>query len=277
VELMEAKKQLEETNRELERAGVQLQQANAGLELRVRQRTSELEAANQELEAFSYSVSHDLRAPLRHIASFSGLVLNNSAAQLDKANLRHLNAIGVAAERMSGLIEALLQLSRVSRGKLSRQPVDLTALAGEVLAELQQSAPRHGADVSIAPGITAEGDQRLLRIVLTNLLGNAWKFTSKRAGAQIEFGIAQNETDSPYFVRDNGAGFDMAYVNNLFTAFQRLHCQDEFEGTGVGLATVQRIIRRHGGKIWAQGAPNEGAAFFFTLGEEKNHENTHCR
>jgi signal transduction histidine kinase len=279
VELAKAKDYLERANGELahrseqlEKARADLQQANGQLELRVRQRAMELEASTLELEAFSYSVSHDLRAPLRHIGGFAQLVLKNGAARLDETNLKHVNIICNCAQKMNGLIDALLDLSRVSRMKVYRRPIDLSALARETVAELQQSHPERTVRTDIEPGISANGDQRLVQVALTNLIGNAWKFTRKTAAARIEFGRNQDEVCSSFFVRDNGAGFDMAYVNKLFTPFQRLHGPDQFEGTGIGLATVHRIIRRHGGSIWAEGVPDKGAAFYFTLGEDNDKE-----
>ena len=274
VELAQAKEHLEKTNRELtgrteelERARGDLQQINRELDDRVRQRTQELEASNLELEAFSYSVSHDLRAPLRHIGGYTNLVLQNGAAQMNETNRRRLHLIREAVERMGGIIEALLELTRVTHSEIHRVPVNLSALAREVFVELDESASGRGAQIEIVPGLIANGDARLLRVVLMNLLGNALKFTSKRPDARIQFGRTEGEADSPYFVRDNGVGFDMAYADKLFGAFQRLHSQIDFRGTGIGLATVQRIIHRHNGKAWAEGVQDHGATFYFTLGE----------
>jgi signal transduction histidine kinase len=276
-ELSEAKKKLQETNRRLEQTAAELQKANDDLELRVRQRTAELQAANEQLEAFSSSVSHDLRAPLRHIANFSDMVLINCAPQWDEKNVRHLHAIHNSAERLSGLIEAMLELSHVSSVRFDRQTVNLSALADEVFDELQQREPERRVQIQVAPGLTAAGDQRLLRIALMNLLGNAWKFTSKEPGGRIEFGKTEKGRERAFFVRDNGAGFEMAFVNKLFTAFQRLHRQDDFEGSGIGLTTVKRIIERHGGKVWAEGMARQGASFYFTLGETHAYEGTDRR
>jgi hypothetical protein len=271
-ELVQAKEHLEETNRqltrrtkELERARAELQQVNQELDLRVRRRTEELEASNQELEAFSYSVSHDLRAPLRHISSYSSLVLENADPGMNETNLRHLHRIHETSQKMGETIQALLELTRVTHTEIHRFPVDLSALAREVFEELQESAPARVVQMEIAPGLTAKGDHRLLRVVLVNLLGNAFKFTAKRAGARIQFGSIEGEEDATFFVRDNGAGFDMAYADKLFGAFQRLHSRTDFEGTGIGLATVHRIIRRHHGKTWAEGVPERGATFYFSL------------
>jgi light-regulated signal transduction histidine kinase (bacteriophytochrome) len=270
VELALAKERLEETNRRLEEAGAALQKANDELELRVRQRTAELQSTNEKLEAFSYSISHDLRTPLWLIANSSEVVLKNGGALLDAQCVRHLKNIHTSSKRLSALTEALLELSQTSTALFYRQPVDLSTIANEVIAELWESEPDRSVEFKIAPGMNTTGDPRLLRVVMTNLLANAWKFTSKRSKARIEFGRNKNDANSPYFVRDNGAGFDMAYGNKLFTAFQRLHPQDDFEGTGIGLATVQRIIQRHRGRIWAEGVPTKGATFYFTLGGESS-------
>jgi signal transduction histidine kinase len=282
VELAQAKDHLEEINRELtarteelERARAELQEINRDLDNRVRQRTRELQAANLELEAFSYSVSHDLRAPLRHIGSYASLILQDDAAQLSQSGLRQLGLIEKSVERMGAMIEALLELTKVTRNKIHRFPVDLSSLARESFAELQEGATGRSVQADIAPGLIANGDYRLLRVVLINLLGNALKFTSKRPDARIEFGRLGEDADSPYFVRDNGAGFDMAYADKLFGAFQRLHSQIEFQGTGIGLATVQRIIHRHNGKTWAEGVEGSGATFYFTLGGNVEAENNH--
>jgi PAS domain S-box-containing protein len=239
---------------------------NAELELRVRERTAQLEAANQELEAFCYSVSHDLRAPLRSIAGFSDALLEDHAAQLDDEGRRYLQRVRAATGRMAQLIDDLLGLSRLTRAELRREKVDLSALAGEIVAELQRDEPGRRVELAIEPGLVVEGDPQLLQVALDNLLGNAWKFTRNQDRAQIKFGMMLQEEEKPaYYVSDNGAGFDMQYAGKLFGAFQRLHQAHEFEGTGIGLATVQRIIHRHGGSIWATGAVGEGAAFYFTL------------
>jgi len=247
-------------------AEAELRKLNADLEQRVHERTVQLEALNQELETFNYSVSHDLRAPLRHIDGFVEALRECYADKLDAAGLHLIQNIRVATQRMNALIEALLALARCSRDELHRQPVDLSALAHQVSAELQLSDGTRRVQFVIAEGVTAIGDDRMLRIVLENLLSNAWKFSAQRAAARIEFGVApQADGGTSYFVRDNGAGFDMAYTDRLFGAFQRLHSGEEFPGTGIGLATVQRIVHRHGGRVWAQGAVGEGASFYFTL------------
>jgi light-regulated signal transduction histidine kinase (bacteriophytochrome) len=241
-------------NQELTRAKNELRTSNASLE-----------TANKELEAFSYSVSHDLRAPLRAINGFTSIVLDEGAEQLDEAGKGLLLRVQTACQRMGQLIDDLLSLSRVSRGELTRDQMDLGAIAQSIVTELQKNQPDRKVNVRIADGLTANGDARLLRVALENLLGNAWKFTSKQPDATIEFAAQQQGDETAFFVRDNGAGFDMQHAEKLFGAFQRLHSMDDFPGTGIGLATVQRIIHRHGGRIWAEGTPGKGAAFFFTL------------
>lgn len=228
---------------------------------------SALEATNAELASFSYSVSHDLRAPLRTMDGFAQALLEDYADRLDNVGKDYLGRIRAASQRMAALIDDLLALSRVTRAELKHERVDLSALAGDVIDELRQSAPNRSVDVAITPGLATAGDRRLLRLVLQNLLGNAWKFTGTRSHARIEFGRLEREPT--YFVRDDGAGFDMTYADKLFGAFQRLHSPAEFEGTGIGLATVQRIVGRHGGRVWAQGEVDRGATFYFTLGGER--------
>lgn len=237
---------------------------NAELERRVRDRTAQLEAMNKELEAFSYSVSHDLRAPLRSIRGFSEVLLERYAEKLDARGKEFLRRACESSQHMDALIDDLLQLSRVGRTEMNHQDVDLSALAQAIAGELTRSEPHRPISFDIQPGLHAEGDERLLRIVLENLLRNAWKFTGRQSEPRIEFG-RQNGPGSPFFIRDNGAGFDMAYVKRLFGVFQRLHTGAEFPGTGVGLATVQRIVNRHGGRVWAEGAVNHGACFYFSL------------
>jgi PAS domain S-box-containing protein len=223
------------------------------------------EEANQELEAFSYSVAHDLRAPLRGISGFSAALLEDYAEKLDADAKQQLTRIAAGAQRMSETIDALLSLARLTRTEARRERVDLTKMAHAVVAQLRANEPNRRVEVLIADGLVAQGDPHLLRVVLDNLLGNAWKFTSKRASARIEFGREQTEAIWPYYVRDNGAGFDMTLVTKLFAPFRRLHDVSDFEGSGIGLATVQRIVRRHGGRIWGEGAENQGATFRFTL------------
>ncbi|HYG87512.1 MAG TPA: ATP-binding protein [Azospirillum sp.] len=232
----------------------------------LRRRATQLENANRELEAFSYSVSHDLRAPLRSISGFSQVLTEDYSACLDEEGRDYLKRIGDASQRMAQLIDDLLDLSRLSRGEVRRAPVDLSALATAVVADLVAAHPERKVAVTIAPGLTADADPHLVRTVLVNLLGNAWKYTSRKDHAQIQFGTTTDEEGQPaFFVRDNGAGFDMAYVDKLFGAFQRLHGMKDFPGTGVGLATVQRIVHKHGGRVWAEGVVDGGATFYFTL------------
>jgi two-component system NtrC family sensor kinase len=222
----------------------------------------ELEWKNEELESFSYSVAHDLRAPLRSVDGFSQALLEDYHDKLDAEGQQYLRFLRESAQHMAQLIDDLLALSRVARIEFRREPVDLSLIAKAVAARLQQAHADHQVELVVAAGLVAEGDDRLLTIAFENLLGNAWKFTGRSAAARIEIGVTGDRT---YFVRDNGAGFDMAYASKLFGVFQRLHSTKEFQGTGIGLATVQRVVRRHGGRIWAEGAVGRGATFFFTL------------
>ncbi len=251
---------------ERKRAELDLRRLNADLDRRVRQRTSELEAANKELEAFAYSVSHDLRAPLRHIDGFSQILLDEYAGRFDEAGRDYLRRVRASTQHLATLIDALLKLSRLTRSEMHYSAVDLSATAAEIARELQQTDPGRRGTFTIAPGLSAEGDPDLLRTVLYNLLANAWKFTSTRPEPRIEFGAADEEGGRSYFVRDNGVGFDMAYADKLFGAFQRLHAAAAFPGDGIGLVSVQRVIARHGGRVWAHGEPERGATFWFTLG-----------
>ncbi|MBA3424080.1 MAG: CHASE domain-containing protein [Rubrobacter sp.] len=237
-----------------ERAGRKFEDANR-----------DLQAINQELEAFSYSVSHDLRAPLRSMDGFSQILLEDYRDELDEEGQDYLGRVRAASQRMGQLIDDLLELSRVTRGPLRRTSVNLSAIATDVAGVLKASDPGRRTRFVISEDLVARGDARLLRVALDNLLGNAWKFTSKEPEASVEFGASRRGGTQVYYVQDNGAGFDAAYAGKLFGAFQRLHGSDEFEGTGVGLATVARVIRRHGGEIWAEGKVGEGAAFYFTL------------
>jgi PAS domain S-box-containing protein len=225
------------------------------------------EEANRELESFSYSVAHDLRTPLRAIDGFSLALVEDYGDELDPEGRRYLSRVRDAAQRMAELIDDLLTLSRVTRSELRRDRVDLSALAYTVLGTLQRIEPDRRVEVVIAPGLVAHADPQLTAIALDNLLGNAWKFTAKRAEARIELGQTVSDGVTAYFVRDNGAGFDMAYRDKLFGVFQRLHPETEFPGTGIGLATVARITKRHRGRIWADGRPGAGATFYFTLTE----------
>ena len=256
--------------REANRTAVRLreyrEQAQSAL-VETRRHAQATEVANRELEAFSYSVSHDLRGPLRAIDGFSQALIEDE--QLSPTGVSYLTRVRSAAQRMAELIDDLLRLSRVSRGALTKSPVDLSAIVEGVLAELRKASPERVVTATVQPGITAVADARLMKITFENLLGNAWKFTAKTPEPRIEFGMREDpERGTVYFVRDNGAGFDMAYADRLFGAFQRLHTDKEFPGTGIGLATVQRIVRRHGGEIWAESAVGAGATFQFTLPAE---------
>lgn len=248
------------------RAQAHVQALNRTLEARVAARTRELSQANQELESFAYSVSHDLRAPLRSIDGFSRVLLERYGEQLDEGGRDYLRRVRKAATRMGDLIEAILQISRLGRAELRREPLDLSRMAAEVIEELAAGEPGREVAVRIVPGLMATGDAALLRNLLGNLLGNAWKFTRGREHAVIEFGAVDHPDGEPeFYVRDNGAGFAQAYVDKLFRPFQRLHSQEEFSGHGIGLASVRRIIERHGGRIRAEGREGNGAVFYFTL------------
>lgn len=250
---------------QIEERDSSLRAAHNELERRVEQRTAELSAANKELESFSYSVSHDLRSPLRTIDGFSQALADDYEDKLDSAAKGHLQRIRAATQKMGVLIDDLLNLSRVTRAEMKHEPVDLSAMAVSIASEFTKRNEQRQVEWSIKDGMQAFGDTRLLQIVLDNLLGNAWKYTSKHGRARIEFGEEQHNGDTAYFVRDDGAGFDAEYSARLFGAFQRLHGATEFPGTGVGLATVQRIVLRHGGKVWGEGAVEKGATFYFTL------------
>jgi signal transduction histidine kinase len=263
---------IEEQNRAAQGYAAQLEQRVAErtheLEERneaLRRNAAELVAANTELDAFAYSVSHDLRAPLRSIDGFSQVLLEDYAAKLDEPGRDALQRVRAASQRMGTLIDDLLKLARVTRADFRTEVVDLSGLAQDIVNELRRTAPERPVEVAIAPGLTARGDSRLLRVVLDNLLRNSWKYTAKQPQPRIEFGSSEGDGGRTFLVRDNGAGFDMKYADKLFGVFQRLHSATEFEGTGVGLATVRRIITRHGGRIWAEGAVGQGATFYFTV------------
>ena len=235
------------------------------LNRQLEERTAELEAANQELEAFSYSVSHDLRAPLRSIDGFTQALAEDYADRLDEQARDYTQRVRKAAQRMGILIDDLLRLSRVTRAEMHRRSVDLSAVALEVAGALRVTEPNREISIEVEAGLAGLGDPQLLRVALENLLGNAWKFTSRVAAPRIEFGATQQNGATTYFIRDNGAGFDSQYAGKLFSAFQRLHSSAEYPGTGIGLATVQRVILRHGGRVWAEGEVGKGATFYFTL------------
>lgn len=261
AELQSSNEALERTLVEGERREREIRRLNHELNLRLGQ----LEAANKEMESFAHSVSHDLRAPLRSIDGFSAALLEDYADRLDDAGRDHLQSVRGASQRMGQLIDDLLGLSRVTRQQLRRANVNLTALAQSVAGGLASAEPGRQAEFVIPPGLTVNADPNLLRSVLENLFTNAWKFTARKAHARIELGQTERDGETVFFIRDNGAGFDMAYIDKLFGAFQRLHSAHDFPGTGIGLATVQRIIHRHGGRVWAEGKPGEGACFYFTL------------
>ena len=229
------------------------------------QRNNEIEFINNELEAFSYSVSHDLKAPLRSVSGFSSALLEDYNEKLDELGRQYLRKIKESSDLMSQLIDDLLMLSQVSTRDINYGKVNLSDLAEEVIEVLQSADPDRKITVTVAPQIVTYGDRELLRIVLNNLLGNAWKFTGKAAEPRIEMGVIEQNHKPVYFVRDNGAGFNMDYSNKLFKPFQRLHSTADFTGTGIGLSIVQRIVHRHSGKVWAEGKEGEGATFYFTI------------
>src|SRR5580765_5042900 len=258
---LEIKKLNAELEKRVHERTAELEKTNAALTAR----SKELEAANKELEAFCYSVSHDLRAPVRTIGGFTKVLMEGYAHQLDESGKDYLDRTSRAVERMIELIDDLLELSRISRSKLVCTEVDLSALAADVTSELKASAPQRPVTIALESGLVAHGDAGLLRVLMENLLGNSWKFTRKHNAPRIEFGKEQSRGATVFYVRDNGAGFDMKYANKLFGAFERLHSPGEYEGHGIGLATVQRIVHRHGGHAWGEGRPGQGAVFYFTL------------
>jgi len=254
-------------------AEMELAEYREHLERLVEQRTAELSHANielttvnKELESFNYSVSHDLRAPLRSMDGFSQVLLEGYSDRLDEQGKDYLQRVRSATQRMGILIDDLLSLSRMTGSEMKHELVDLSSLVQSIIAELQKSQPKRQVEFITAPGMTANGDTRLLRLLVENLLDNAWKFTGKHPTARIEFGTTQVGGEQAFFIKDDGAGFDMTYADKLFGVFQRLHAADEFPGTGVGLATVQRIAHRHSGRVWAEGKVEEGATFYFMLG-----------
>ncbi|HML24642.1 MAG TPA: PAS domain-containing protein [Aggregatilinea sp.] len=252
---------------ERKQAEARIRELNADLERRVQERTAQLVDLNQEIESFSYSVSHDLRTPLRALDGFSQVLLEDYHDVLDEEAQFLLGRIRAASQRMSHLIDDLLKLSRLTRAEIRHDQINLSDLAWEIVDDLQRDNTHRQVEITIQPDLTAVGDAHLLGILLENLFGNAWKFTRMRDPARIEFGCQDEDGRSVYFVRDNGVGFNSAYSGKLFTAFQRLHSESEFEGTGIGLATVKRIVHRHDGKVWAEGAVDQGATFYFTLAE----------
>lgn len=253
---------------ERRRKKLQAREVKRELETKVKDRTSQLTEVNKELETFAYSASHDLRAPLRKIAAFSDAVMKSAEGKLNTEEQRHLDNIRLAASKMQGLIDDQLRLARVTRKPLDEADCDLSQIAREAVDELRKGEPERKVEVVIAGGARARGDRELLSIALRNLFANAWKFTSKHPTARIEFGVTKSGDQPAYFVRDDGAGFDMEFAHKLFGTFQRLHPEEEFPGTGVGLGLVERIIRRHHGRVWAEGGVEKGAAFFFTLNTE---------
>jgi signal transduction histidine kinase len=255
---------------ELGRAFAEMTESLRRKDQRILAQVTELQASNRELESFSYSVSHDLRAPLRSIDGFSKALLEDYSSVLPAEGIEYLGYLREASQQMGLLIDDLIRLSRLTRDEFRAVEVDLSALAAQVVEELRSREPGRTVEFRIQPEVRAMGDPRLLRHVFDNLLANSWKFTSRNPQPRIEFGAQNGDGEIRYFVRDNGVGFDMAYAGRLFSPFQRLHARSEFEGSGIGLATVQRVVRRHGGRVWAEAQPERGATFYFTLKEEES-------
>jgi len=255
----------EMASRGFKEANDELQKLNRDLEKRVADRTADLKASNEELESFSYTISHDLRGPLTGIVRLCEVMLTDYGEKLDDRGRTYLRLVGESSQWMGDLIADLLSLSRAGRLKLERHVIDLSEIAGQLIAEFRRTAPQRQVEVVIMDGLRADGDAVLVRLVLQNLLGNAWKFTSKKEAARIEFGRIADKKPAIFFVRDNGAGFDEEFLPRLFEPFQRFHSSEDYPGTGIGLATVKRIVHRHGGQVWAEGAPGQGATFYFML------------
>jgi len=271
-----ANTQLQREIQEHEQAEDEIRRLNLELEQRVAERTVELQAANEEMEAFSYSVAHDLRAPLRHVMAFVELLQKDAGPSLSEINREHLATISRATKRMGNLIDDLLAFSRVGRAEMQKTECDLNQLVQETLHDFQADTKQRKIVWEIHPLPSVRADCALLRMVLVNLISNAVKFTGNRTAAKIEIGCVPSEKgETVIFIRDNGAGFDPEYAEKLFGVFQRLHSRDEFEGTGIGLANVQRIIKRHGGRVWAEGVVNSGATFYFSIPKQNGGVNGH--
>ncbi|MBI5524348.1 MAG: response regulator [Desulfarculus sp.] len=268
VDLMRMRREVEKQKELLELVNHALAEeveARSRAEEEVRSYNQRLEVANKELESFSYSVSHDLRAPLRSMDGFARVLMDKYAAVLDEQGLDYLNRVRAASQRMGSLIEDLLKLSQLTRAELKLSPVDLSELAADIAQELKTASPEPAVEFKLTPGLMAQADRNLLRQVLENLLSNAWKFTGRVEHPLVEMGMEEIDGQRVFMVRDNGAGFDMAHAERLFAPFQRLHSAAEFPGTGIGLAIVQRVINRHGGRIWVRAVVDQGATFYFTL------------